>query len=288
MHSKIIKIRQRFLAASDRVLLLSIGISTILPLIAVAVMFPLISANISTYSDFIAGETTITGYFKRGDMIIFAVYMVMYLILFFSLPLVLPVVIKNKNLIDDTSLMPGIKNQALFFLLSFIVFCAVFFAFNKTIPLVMVLASFSLIYYILNAYKVENITEIFAKLCLISGFGYFSIIAGGIILKTIFTYTPYIVWFNDFFKEENERIFIVYTILVFILVFAYAKKKISEKVIGRILTLFQVLLPALLLALYHSSYNYHGNIVFPAHSVTFRNTLLITAATMILYNIYIL
>jgi len=325
MRALIKQIKNKFQSASNTELLISILISTLLPLFVIVRLHPRLSEAIPAYSDFIAGATAWDGYNKHGDVILLIVYMVLYAALMFITPLVLTSISKRINPAAtptdpaETPAKPGIKNSAALFLLSFVVFSAVYFLINKIFPHLLVLVSFSLIYYILKARKVENINQIFTKFCLINIFGYVCIIAGSITISFMLDFTPYDLLFRDVYHKYYAYIFAAYAILFFGFVYIYAKgssayakdssspaedsapvkdssalatdstsakKKISDKTVNSILTLFQIPIPALFLVFYQFKYSYQGRIVSIASSDLLRNILIAIAVALILFNIY--
>ena len=175
------KLGNLFYCENKWVLLLTIVISTVLPLLVgwgAWVHFPHIFDQIAKYSDLVAGSTTWSGYFKRGDLIMFNIYFASYVALLIMLPIILNRLFKlrrlahkkNKYINEVKQVQQNNKmvSEATFFLLAFGAFGATVLLLNRTFPLAAVFAFLTCLYLILNGQD-ENLNKIFAKFSTLAG-----------------------------------------------------------------------------------------------------------------------
>ena len=275
-----------FFCANKRVLLLTIIISTVLPLLVVRgawVFFPSIFDQVAKYSDLIAGQTTWSGYFKRGDFIMLNIYFASYIILLAILPAVLNRFVKARNPIKQAVTDLPDSSAAKFFLMAFLVFGVVVLLLNKTFPLAAVFAFLTCLYLILHG-EGEKLRKSYAKFCMLGTFGYFNIIAISVVVITIFE------------NPELRRIFEISTSYIFIVLMAigtlftahgYAKGHIGDKALNKIFVLSQMFLPALFIAFYQFRYLHKGETIIQFHSNRLMYVCWSVAVVMILINLYL-
>lgn len=276
------KLGNVFYCSNKWVLLTTITISSILPLLigwGAWVYFPSVFDRIAKYSDFIAGQTAWSGYFKRGDLIMFNIYFISYVVLLVTLPIVLNRFIKARN--PERKEGEGF-GDATFFLLAFAVFGVVVLLLNRTFPLAAVFAFVTCLYLILHGHG-EKAKKSFAKFCALGVFGYFNVIALSVVVLTLFD-NPGL---HRVFETSMSYILITLVALAILYIArAYAKGSMDDEGLQKIFVASQMFLPTLFIAFYQFRYLHHGITVTQFHSNRLMAVCWIAAIAMIIFNFY--
>jgi len=274
-------IKKYIASKNTTVLYLSIIISTLLPLFVAYLFYPGISQKLPVYSDLIAGATTWSGYNKPGDLTLFYIYISTYLLLLILTPLALNFIVRKNDSINIVNYEK--KDYPWIFLKSFGIICVTVFAISKVIPfkVVLVFGFLYLIYHLLKKQCEVNISNIFRKICLLSVFAYFNVIAGFIVLNIITKKGLTI------FRLTNNYVFIIIMLAILFAVKLLSIGIIKKNTLDTLLILSQIFLPALFLTFYKFRYIYRGEIVAQYYSEILKYTCLLVAVALILYNLYI-
>jgi len=272
--------KKNIMPKNEKVLYLSIIISTTLSLFVSYCFYPRIFNNQMEYSDLVVGPTTWSGYYKDGDIGLFYVFLFCYIVLLILMPLLLNLVI-NKD--DRNIVVENNKSYSELFLIAAVTVGTTIFAITKVLPLkiALIIGFFYLIYHLLKGKAELYTTSLFAKLCLLGIFAYCNIIVINIVVDIIFKGA-------SLFSNENYNYMLISIILVIILLtIMLLRNKIKESSINILLALSQILLPSLFLIFYRFQYNYKGEIVSQYNSATLKYICLFTSVTLILYNLFI-
>ena len=278
--SKFKTIKKYIIPKNERVLYLSIAISTILPLIIVYLFSSNILSEIPVYSDLIAGATTWSGYNKPGDLTLFSIYVISYLVLLVLTPWALNFVFEK----DNTPKVIGGKryDYPQIFLIGLATVGITTFVLTKILPLkmVVVFVFFSLLYYLLKQQTKLDASKIFAKLGILSLFAYFNLIVINIVLDIIFKDV------SSFFEVNYNYMFVAIMLAVILVARLISIGKIKDCVLDKWLMLMQIPLPALFLAFYKFRYTYEMETVYQYYSAKLKYTCLGVAIVLILCSFY--
>ena len=266
---------------NEMVLYLSIIISTLLPLLISYLLYPKISGKLPLYSDLIAGATTWSGYNKAIDLTLFFVYLFLYLLLLIFMPLVLNLIIKKKAKVINIEKEIN-YNSPLLFLIGTSVLLIPYFILTKIFPFNTIIAlGFCYLIFLLTGQSKLNKTELFTKICLLSIFAYFNLIAFNIVLdKNFRNILP-------FFEVNYNYMFVLIMFAILFVASMISSGKIKENALDKLLTLSQILLPLLFFAFYKFRYIYRTETVTQYNSVILKHVCLFAIIIMISHNIYV-
>jgi len=271
-------IKNAYLFANRTVLLVTVAISTIVPVFVAWWFYPLIFDQISKYTDLIAGTTTWDGYFKRGDITLFYVYFATFCILLITVPLVLNRLVKIKS--NESGKLSKILSHPLFYLTAAVLFGLAILTRYRIYLFVLSLVFIVCLYLVLRGHK--SFSKSYARFCLLGIFGYFSIIALSVLSATIFGFSEV----GGIYNSTQNYIWTALATAVLAVAFAFKRDKINELTINKLLLISQIFLPALFIAFYQFRYYHQGVELIQFHSDRLMYLCWIVAIGMILYNVF--
>jgi len=271
-------IKNSFTFANRTVLLVTVAISTIVPVFVAWWFYPLIFNQIAKYTDLIAGTTTWDGYFKRGDITLFYVYFATFLILLITVPLVLNRLVKIKS--NESGRLFKIVSHPAFYLAAAVLFGLAILTRYRVYLFVLSLLFIVCLFLVLKGHS--SFTKLYARFCLIGIFGYFSIITLSVVSATIFGFSEV----GGIFTSTQNYIWTILAVLVLAVAYAFKRGKVNELIISKLLLFSQIVLPALFIAFYQFRYYLQGVEVAQFHSNRLMYLCWTAAIGMIIFNIF--